>query len=276
MSHLNNSLNQTQKYIMEIVKPVLQIAEKLNVICWMQGGTMLGAIRHHGFIPWDDDIDIGMYRDDYEYFIQEVEKYLPEYLELRTYWDTSDHHYYFARIVDTRHVIQRLGSVESREENIWVDIFPLDGMPNNALSRYIHMARLSIARLLYHLSSIEKVNVRRPGRPFLETIVIRIALRFRPILKMNTASRLNHIDFLLKKYSTKNSKWIINFMGQTSFKYTEMIEKRIYGSGRLYDFEDVSMNGPEDYDAYLRSLYGDYMIPPKDDEKNVHVSRLIK
>ena len=269
-------LNQTQKYIMEIVKPVLSIADQLGVTCWMQGGTMLGAIRHKGFIPWDDDIDIGIMREDYDKFINEVEKHLPEYMELRTYWDKSDHHYYFARIVDTRHQIKRMGSAEIRYEDVWVDIFPLDGMPNNICARFFHKINLSWKRLLYHLSCIEKVNKKRPGRPVMEKIIIQIALLVRPVLRLDTVKRLNAIDVCLRRFPPKQSNWIINFMGQTSFRFNEMISKEIYGRGNLYSFEDISMYGPEDYNAYLECLYGDYMKPPKDRDKDAHVSELVK
>ena len=61
-----NELNDTQKYILHVLENVLNISEKMNLKCYMQGGTMLGAIRHGGFIPWDDDVDLGMMRDDYE------------------------------------------------------------------------------------------------------------------------------------------------------------------------------------------------------------------
>lgn len=276
MSNCTNNLNETQLYIMEIVKPLLEIAKQLKITCWMQGGTMLGAVRHHGFIPWDDDVDIGIMRKDYEVFIKEAGKYLPAPFKLQTYKTVSEHHYYFARIVNPNHIIQRNGSQQIRNECVWVDIFPLDGMPNNFWVRRIHMMRLSLARFFYHLSTIEKVNKKRPGRSLVEKTVINIALHMKFFFKFDIANRLDCIDYLLKKYSPDNSEWIINFMGQTSFKFTEMLPKKIYGEGMLYEFENLQMTGPLDYDSYLHSLYGDYMIIPKDAEKNAHVSKLIK
>ncbi|MDO4189791.1 MAG: LicD family protein [Lachnospiraceae bacterium] len=272
----DSSLNETQEYILSILKQFLNIAEKMNVKCYMQGGTMLGAIRHKGFIPWDDDVDLGILRDDYEKVIKNIDKYLPENLELRTYWDESDHHYYFSRIVDTRYQIKRMGSAETRYENVWIDIFPLDGMPNKGILLKYHQVRLSFARLFYHLSSIKKVNYKRPGRPFIERMVISIALKIPVDRIFKTQKSLDRIDKLLKKYSVTSSKWIINFMGQTSFKYTEMIDKKVYGKDTYYQFEDIKMLGPEFYDEYLTSLYGNYMAPPKDADKNAHVSELVK
>lgn len=161
---MEKKLNDTQEYILSVLNSVIKATNEMNVKCYMQGGTMLGAIRHGGFIPWDDDVDLGIMRNEYEIFLKNVKKYLPENLELRTYWDESDHHYYFARIVDKRYLIKRMGSAEIRYENVWVDIFPLDGMPSNIFALKVHQFRLALARLMYHLSCIKKVNIKRPGR----------------------------------------------------------------------------------------------------------------
>lgn len=118
---MEKKLNDTQEYILSVLNSVIKATNEMNVKCYMQGGTMLGAIRHGGFIPWDDDVDLGIMRNEYEIFLKNVKKYLPGNLELRTYWDESDHHYYFARIVDKRYLIKRMGSAEIRYENVWVD-----------------------------------------------------------------------------------------------------------------------------------------------------------
>lgn len=157
---MEKKLNDTQEYILSVLNSVIKATNEMNVKCYMQGGTMLGAIRHGGFIPWDDDVDLGIMRNEYEIFLKNVKKYLPGNLELRTYWDESDHHYYFARIVDKRYLIKRMGSAEIRYENVWVDIFPLDGMPSNIFALKVHQFRLALARLMYHLSCIKKVNIR--------------------------------------------------------------------------------------------------------------------
>ena len=169
-----------------------------------------------------------------------------------------------------------MGSAEIRYENVWVDIFPLDGMPSNMFALKVHQFRLALARLMYHLSCIKKVNIKRPGRSAIEKAVISIALKFPIDRALDTKKCLDKVDVLLKKYPVEESKWIINFMGQTSFKYTEMIEKSIYGKDTWYAFEDIKLLGPEKYDQYLKSLYGDYMTPPKDADKNAHVSELVK
>lgn len=275
MAETENHLNETQRYILQVLREVVRVLDELKIPYYAQGGTMLGAIRHDGFIPWDDDVDLGIPRAEYERLLEQVSALLPENLELRTYDDETDHHYYFARIVDKRYQIRRMGSLEERLENIWVDLFPLDGMPNGLLARQWHKLRLLVTRLKYHLSCFEKVNIKRPGRALLERIIIRIAMITRVGKWFNTRKQLDKMDRLLKKYPPEKSDWLVNFMGQTSYKYNEMFKKEVYGQGKEYPFEDMTLVGPEQYDAYLKSLYGDYMTPPRVEDRNAHVSELV-
>ena len=275
MENSQQHLNDTQRYILHVLREVTRVLEDLNIPYFMQGGTMLGAIRHDGFIPWDDDVDLGIPRADYDRLLKEVSARLPENLELRTYDDETDHHYYFARIVDKRYQIRRMGSIEERLENIWVDLVPLDGMPNGCVSRQWHKMRLLMTRLKFHLSCFEKVNIKRPGRPLVERIIIRIAMITRVGKWWNTRKQLDKMDRLLKKYPPEKSKYLVNFTGQTSFKFNEMFKKEVYGKGKEYPFEDMVLVGPEQYDAYLKSLYGDYMTPPKEEDRNAHAAELV-
>lgn len=275
MEHSEQHLNDTQRYILYVLQEVTRVLEELNIPYFMQGGTMLGAIRHGGFIPWDDDVDLGIPRADYDRLLKEVSARLPENLELRTYDDETDHHYYFARIVDKRYQIRRMGSIEERLENIWVDLFPLDGMPNGFVSRQWHKMRLLVTRLKFHLSCFEKVNIKRPGRPLVERIIIRFAMITHVGSWWNTRKQLDKLDRLLKKYPPEKSRYLVNFTGQTSFKFNEMFRKEIYGQGKAYAFENMTLIGPEQYDPYLKSLYGDYMTPPKESDRNAHAAELV-
>jgi lipopolysaccharide cholinephosphotransferase len=272
----DHDLNETQSYIMQVLRSLVAILDELEIPYFMQGGTMLGAIRHKGFIPWDDDVDLGIPRKDYERLLKTISEKLPKNLQLRTYSDETDHHYYFARIVDTRYQIRRMGSLEERMENIWVDLFPLDGMPNGWAARTYHKLRLTWVRLKYHLSCFEKVNIKRPGRPLIERMVIRFAMITHVGKWFNTRRQLDKMDALLKKYPPEGSDWLVNFMGQTSYRFNELFKKEVYGNGQRYSFEDMLLVGPDCYDEYLKSLYGDYMTPPDEAARNAHVSELVQ
>ncbi len=271
---MEKQLSETQEIILNILKPVYDHLNKYGLRYYISGGTLLGAVRHKGFIPWDDDLDIALPRKDYEKFLRTIERSLPDYLKLETYRNTKKHHFYFAQIVDTRHELLRTGSTEKRKENVWIDIFPLDGAPGNAVKRYLHMAKFLHLRMMYHFSTIDKVNTERPNRPLSERIIIRFALITG--FGRNTSPRrwLNRIDRLLKKYPFDSSPYAGNYMGQ--YKWKQLMPIECFGKGREYPFEDFKLKGPVDYDYFLKRIYGDYMKLPKDKDRNVHQAEFLK
>lgn len=270
--HKLEKRTEVQEIIWQIMQEIMPVVKKYNLKYFMLGGTLLGTVRHGGFIPWDDDIDIGMPRQDYDKFLEIIQKELPSYLKLHTYWDESDHHYYFSRVVDTRHELKRTGSTVERTEDVWVDIFPLDGMPNNVLVRRVHMIHLLYARARYHMATFNRVNLKRPGRPLSERIIIKLVMVTGLGTNSNAKYWLDRIDALLRKYKVEQSEWVVNFMGQ--YKFKEMFPKSWYGEGTMYEFEDSELMGPDNYDAVLNKQYGDYMIPPKN--KNAHAAEFVK
>ena len=265
-----NGRTEVQDIIWNIFKEIKQFLDADQITYYMLGGTLLGAVRHGGFIPWDDDLDIGLPREDYEYFLANVEQRLPDYLRLDTYYNNETHHYYFARIVDTRYAVKRVGSEVERQENVWVDIWPLDGMPNSNVIRWLHMIHLLYIRVRYHISTFDKVNLKRPDRPLSERIIIRLIQLTGIGGKSDRNKWLEKIDRSLKKYPYQNSDWLINFMGVYIFK--EMFQKKYYGKGKLYAFEDLQLRGPEDAVFVLKQMYGDYMKLPDMADRNAHAA----
>ena len=113
------------------------------------------------------------------------------------------------------------------------------------------------------------------GQCCVERIIIRFAMITHVGSWWNTRKQLDKLDRLLKKYPPEKSRYLVNFTGQTSFKFNEMFRKEIYGQGKAYAFEDMVLIGPEQYDPYLKSLYGDYMTPPKESDRNAHAAELV-
>ena len=147
-----------QEKEIDMVKKLVQICEKYDLKYFMAGGTFLGAVRHKGFIPWDDDIDLGMYRGDYERFLKIAEKELEFPYKIQTYQNCAAHHYYFSHIVDMRYKVRRLGSLDKREEYIWIDIFPYDGLPDGVRGKLIYL-QLLFYRFCYHMAYLSLIHI---------------------------------------------------------------------------------------------------------------------
>lgn len=271
-NEFEKELSEVQVLILDIFKYVQKYLDDEKIDYFVLGGTLLGAVRHKGFIPWDDDIDIGIPRGQYEKFLDNIETVLPDYCKVETYKNCPEHHYYFSRIIDTRYSMKRTGSTKERNEYVWIDIFPLDGMPNNALIRKIHMFRILSVRAMYHMSCFDRVNLKRPNRPLSERIIIKFVEITGFGRNGDTRKKLDQLDKLFKKYPYEKSNYVANIMGQ--YKFKEMFPKKYYGKGALYPFEDIQIKGPIDYDAVLTQMYGDYMTPPKDSDKNAHAAYL--
>ena len=271
----NANLRDLQLVELDLLKEFLRICDKYHLRYYALGGTLLGAVRHKGFIPWDDDVDVGMPRPDFIRFEKIVEKEIPEHFEYQRFGRTPGYTHYVPRLTDTSVTVIDSSAAVERERGAWIDIFPLDGMPNGRFRRRAHCFRLLAARMRLNYSLFStNVDLKRTNRPFYEKILIRAGMIL-PVEKMlKTDRELRRLDRLLQKYSYQKSDWLINFMGIHKLK--EMFHKKYYGGGALYEFEDVKIMGPKDYDFVLHQLYGDYWSPPADEEINHHNTRIVE
>lgn len=259
-----DNFKKIQAIDLETFKKFKIVCESHNLRYIALGGTMLGAVRHNGFIPWDDDIDIGMPRKDYELFINKIYKELPDNYQIRNYKTDINYRYYITRILDLRHPI-----VETRNKNIEantyvsIDIFPLDGLPSNYLVRKFHEFKIMLHRAkmsLAYFNTIDQNRKRNNGEKFLISILTRI-----PVYKIfNPQKEKGKIDKLLQKYDFDKSSYFCNLMG--AYRTKEVFPKSYYGKIKEYDFENTKINGVEKYDSYLKDMYGDYMSIPNSEE----------
>lgn len=261
-----NNMDLLHQVDLDIVKEVIAICKKYNLKYYMLGGTMLGAVRHKGFIPWDDDIDLGLPRKDYDKFLKVAPKYLSAHLKMVNYHTDPNYHYYITRILDTETKVieERIGN-ENKYTNASIDIFPIDGTPNNPILRKIYFFRVLFHRAMMSLCYKDSIDRKRP-RGKAEKLLLAVMERI-PIEKMTTPYKQKQkIDRLLKSQNVERSEYIGNIMG--AYRTKEIVPKSFYGKGKMYKFENILLCGLEDYDAYLKYTYGDYMkLPPKDKQK---------
>ncbi len=238
----------------EILKTFIDICEKENLTYWLVAGTALGAVRHKGFIPWDDDIDVGMPRPDYERFMEIGQNLLPEYYFLQNYKTDPNYPINFAKIRDNRTTyIETSASHIRMNHGIWMDIFPVDGGPAKGLMGKLEMATEKIVS-----QRIGKgFNTPKTKKPIKAIIVDILGYIMHPSLKgaVEFRERLN------KKHPYDFSEKVINYNGAWGIA-RELMDKVTMGKGYKGVFEGKEVMLPTDYDKYLTTMYGDYMTPP--------------
>ena len=267
-------LRRLQLAELDILKIFIDLCDKLGMPYYLMGGTLLGAVRHKGFIPWDDDVDVALTRPDYERFLKEAAALLPEGYYLSTFENNPDHTRYLTRIECDKVKVLETGFEKEHINNAWIDIFPLDGMPNNPLRRKLHGFHLLYRRALLQFSQFDRiVNLKLKNRPWHERILVWFGAKTHFGRHLDTKKQLRKIDRCLKKYDYDKCDYLVNFMG--AYKLKEMFPKALYGNGAWYPFEGLSLMGPEHYDPILTQMYGDYMAPPPEDQRNKHETQVI-
>ena len=267
-------MNKLQAVDLEILKEIVRVCDETNLVYYIIGGTLLGAIRHKGFIPWDDDIDLGMPRNDYEIFLKIAPSIIQSNLQLVNYKIDEKYQYYITRVLDTntKVVEKRIGN-NSKYTYASVDLFPLDGSPNNVILRQLYYFKVMFYRAIMSLcynDSIDKDRIRSKKEILLLYFLTKI-----PMKKFFNPFKIkSKIDKIMRNYKVSESKLIGCLMG--AYRIKEMVPKNIYGKGKYYEFENIVLRGPEYYDKFLFLIYGDYMKLPAEDDRKVHFELLDK
>ena len=255
-------LKELRKIQIEILDDINKFCKKNKINYWIDCGTLLGAVRHSGYIPWDDDIDIGMLREDYDKFLKLYNTNNNRYKLMASELD-KNYYFQFGKVVDTKTVLYEPDEETGIKGAVYVDVFVYDNAPDdeNKLKKMFDKRdfynKFRIAQLFpdrYDKSSLKKKILR---------FFINIYLKFLPKNYYTKKCIANS-----KKYMHKDTKRVGNF---TSDKRMTG-DKKIFKSFIELPFEKKKYPAPIGYKDWLKAFYGDYMkLPPKEKRVSEHV-----
>ncbi len=239
----------------KMLEEFIAICKKYNFRYYLIGGTCLGAVRHQGFIPWDDDIDVGMPRKDYEDFLKVAQKELSENIFLQTAETDVNYANNFAKLRDSNTTFLET-TVKNFNINhgVFIDIFPLDGC--NQTQRFKRKER-------FYMRGIQCAFYVENSR-----LSKKILKKVKRIVFGNYRKLRDKRDKLLKQLDYDQSMIIANYCGAWGEK--EVMPKEVFGDGVFAKFENMDVIIPEKWDEYLTRLYGEYMVFPPEEKRISH------
>lgn len=257
-------LLKVQPVLLEITKEIKRVCDENGIRYFLYRGTFLGAVRHQGFIPWDDDMDVAMLREDYEKFRRiATEKMDPRFCFQDWHTDANYAHP-FGKVRKRNTLYVEAKCAQLPENGFYVDVYPIDFAPESEAERK------KLAQKLLHLYRVKLMKSKYT--PWMEEDKIIWKKRIGYMLYQTIALFVSQ-QKLIQTYES-----IISAVPESGLLYEQSALPRSYYFDKQwceelaeYPFEDQFFKGPKQYDAFLSSLYGDYMeLPPEDKRENRH------
>lgn len=264
------TLQDIRKRLLGILIELNDFCNENNIQYYLCAGTLLGAIRHKGFIPWDDDIDIAMSRPDYDQLLKIAGKndtFHGHYKIIS--FENGTTHYPFMKVLDTDTYTKQRFTNESNENSLWVDIFPFDGVPENTKKRrQLYRKELTIRKIL-NLNFAKIGDGKTLSRELLKPLLI-------PFSKLYGIKRANRrIDQLCRTYDYKSSNLVGDIVWGDYDK--EIMTKKDFENYVYVEFEGHQFKTMSCWDNYLKGLYGDYMkLPPVGERENHEIETWLR
>ena len=255
----SNYFNKLHKDILTIMDEIVRISKAHHIRYYLMAGTCLGAIRHKGFIPWDDDLDIAMPREDFNRFISLTETHLDDRFYLRWITTEKKYNHLFAKICLKGTVFEECIDPTTKEAGIYVDIFPLD----LCKSDYHIVERKN--RIISFIFSIIYSRMQNGDVNIIKSII-------RYILATIFPNKLLHklIIAIIGKCNIETSSHQVFFC--TPYPINRMFFPcNWHGEGRVIQFEDRQYVCPSKAESYLKQIYGErYMELPPENKRKTH------
>ncbi len=267
------TLKKLQVSMLDILRKFDGLCEKYGIKYIACGGTLLGAVRHKGFIPWDDDMDIGMLREEYDKFLAIPKSEYEDLFELRTPESGMNYYNLVSKFYqkNTRY-ISELAKADGQDMGIFIEIFPFEGVSDNEKQRNRQLRKVRRLKLIYTCISTRKIVVLDKGLVYLLKYTVKALIKI--------WAKLFHItpEKLEKKYndltiSDEKTELVRTFSDQADgfMRKREWFEDLI-----KIEFEDYHIYIPRDYDDLLHKQYGNYMQLPPEGERENHAVALVQ
>lgn len=258
-----NELTPLQDKLLDMLKWFDNFCRENKLQYFMVGGTLLGAVRHKGFIPWDDDIDVAMPRYDYNKlaFIMNNQIYGHYILETPKS-EAKDFCYPYYKLYDVNTTLVE-NYARPLVRGIFLDIFPLDGVGDNEKDGLKWYKKIQQNYNFY----LTRVAAVRKERSFYKNCAVVFSQKI-PDFIVNNVEFRKSLDNMCQKYDYVESTWGGNLLGNWGKK--EIVPLKIFGKPTEYLFENIMLYGPEKYDEYLTHIYGDWRKLPPEEKRVSH------
>ena len=250
-----SEIRQMQEELVRMIADVDRVLNENGIQYTLLGGSVLGAVRHGGFIPWDDDMDIGIFRKDFDR-AEQLLLTLPKYV-----YELSENHIIPDAPIGHLHLVDSTYPIENSPT---IDVFALDGIPHNRKK----WKRLRIIANLHHLTVLGRAPEHRGA---INKLIFSLFFKITP--KRILLFMKNKTLSIIKDNNKRDFDWAGNIFGAYTEK--EYFPVTIYTELERRNFENLQLPIPKNYDCYLTQLYGDYMkLPPQEARIPKHRSGL--
>jgi lipopolysaccharide cholinephosphotransferase len=247
------TLRQLQLAELDILRAFTRLCDGEGLRYFLVGGTLLGAVRHGGFIPWDDDVDVAMPRPDYERLSASLGASGDDRYALQTYRTEASCPYVFAKLMrDGTSLRERETEHLPIRHLVSIDVFPLDGAPAGRLPRLVHAWVHRFCRLRI------KADTRLTGPKRLLARLISLAPR---------SWAIGLLEWFARRYPYDKSPYVVTPGGAWGYA-RESAPRSWFGEGVRVTFEGEQLVAPRGWDHYLTQMYGDYHLPPPLEARN--------
>lgn len=265
---MNNGLSDLHRVLKEMLAEVDKVCLDNNLDYYMVAGTFLGAIRHNDIIPWDIDLDIALFRDDYDKLIKILKNHKPNEYELKSIMDKghySPHVILFLNNTCIEFNTKVLG--KNVKERAFIDIFPIDKIPNNmdVYNKQIKAIHKNLNRLY-----LKQAQTRR--KSFFEGFLVYL----RSLLYLFPTRKKLQVDLdKLMRIGNKDDSVLEHFVTIYADDDKVIFDESCFGKPVRYKLGDYSFTGPEDADKYLSQIFGEYMKFPSEESRNNYLNRVV-